>query len=167
MTRPDERQDTGSPPVLPRGKSDRQAVRVVCYDRSGRVLLLRWNLTGLPYWEPPGGGVEPGESPLDAARRELAEETGLPAHSVVDHYITVARDFAWFGTPCPRVERFFAAVVPEDEPEIRPSALTRHESSWLVGQGWFYPEQIPLLADHVEPPHLLRVIARLDGGRRL
>jgi 8-oxo-dGTP pyrophosphatase MutT (NUDIX family) len=141
----------------------RQAVRVVCFDRSGRVLLLRWNLTGLPYWEPPGGGIEPGESPLAAARRELAEETGLPADAVLDHHVDVPRDFAWFGTPNPRVERFFLARVPDDEPPVRPAALTLKESTWFRGQGWFFPEQLSALPDHLEPPGLIDVVTRLDA----
>lgn len=40
-----------------------------------RFLLVRNIERG---WELPGGHVEPGESPLEGARREWAEETGLP-----------------------------------------------------------------------------------------
>lgn len=42
--------------------------------RSGRVLAARRADTG--GWEFPGGKVEPGESPEDAAVREIAEELG-------------------------------------------------------------------------------------------
>jgi 8-oxo-dGTP diphosphatase len=52
---------------------------VLCRDR-GRVLLTRFSLPGHPdagRWTLPGGRVEWGESAEDAARRELAEETGL------------------------------------------------------------------------------------------
>ena len=38
------------------------------------VLLVRHRVRG---WVPPGGTVEPGETPRGAAARELAEETGL------------------------------------------------------------------------------------------
>jgi 8-oxo-dGTP pyrophosphatase MutT (NUDIX family) len=44
------------------------------------VLLHRHRLLGL--WLQPGGHLDPGELPADAARREVAEETGLrPAHA--------------------------------------------------------------------------------------
>jgi 8-oxo-dGTP pyrophosphatase MutT (NUDIX family) len=51
------------------------AVSVLVWDDDGRLLLVRGADTGT--WQMIGGGVEPGESPADAARRETAEETGL------------------------------------------------------------------------------------------
>ena len=42
-------------------------------DRGPRLLVLR----AYKNWDFPKGLVEPGESPLDAAKREVAEETGL------------------------------------------------------------------------------------------
>jgi 8-oxo-dGTP diphosphatase len=52
------------------------------FDPAGRVLLIRCAVVrrdGKPFvfWLTPGGEIEPGEEPLDAARRELHEELGL------------------------------------------------------------------------------------------
>lgn len=41
-----------------------------------RLLLAHWNEGGHTGWTMPGGGLEPGEDPADAAVREVREETG-------------------------------------------------------------------------------------------
>lgn len=51
------------------------AAACIFRDDHGRVLLVK--PTYKDPWEVPGGGVEAGESPRDACRRELREELGL------------------------------------------------------------------------------------------
>ena len=51
------------------------AVNAVILNDAGEVLLQRASLDGL--WCIPGGGIDPGEQPADAAAREVLEETGL------------------------------------------------------------------------------------------
>ena len=51
-----------------------------CVFRDGRVLIVqRGKEPGRGIWSLPGGHVEPGETALEAAQRELGEETGIAA----------------------------------------------------------------------------------------
>ncbi|MEV7431963.1 MULTISPECIES: NUDIX hydrolase [unclassified Nocardioides] len=59
---------------------ERVCARVLPVNTAGEVLLLHgWDPAdpGSPYWFTIGGGTEPGESLVEAAAREMHEESGL------------------------------------------------------------------------------------------
>jgi 8-oxo-dGTP pyrophosphatase MutT (NUDIX family) len=56
------------------------AVALVIRDRSERLLLVRDRGSGS--WGLPAGSIEPSESPEQAARRELREESGIDCDSL-------------------------------------------------------------------------------------
>ena len=60
----------------------------------GRVLLCRQEKPGKEYWLLPGGGVEGGETLMEALVRELREEVGLPDELFFEGPIAVAESIA-------------------------------------------------------------------------
>ena len=76
VTRPD-----GSPGIYGVVHFANRAAGVIVLDDDDRVLLVGQHRYALDAysWELPEGGVAPGESALEGARRELREETGVEA----------------------------------------------------------------------------------------
>jgi 8-oxo-dGTP diphosphatase len=55
----------------------RQAVRALLITPDAHVLLVRFEFPTRTVWALPGGGLDPGETHLEALHRELIEEVGL------------------------------------------------------------------------------------------
>jgi 8-oxo-dGTP diphosphatase len=55
----------------------RTTARIVVINNEDKVLLLKMHNSGKSFWLTPGGKIEDGETPLQAAQRELFEETGI------------------------------------------------------------------------------------------
>ena len=116
-----------------------QRVAAYAYVVEGDRLLLTRNSVLGPNpgtWHLPGGGIDHGESPVDAVRREVREETGLEAE--VGALLTV-RDRHFTGTaPSGREEDFHAIqiiyraeVPPDAEPQVLEHDGTTDAAAWV------------------------------------
>lgn len=92
-----------------------QGALIVATREDGRVILMRMykhgaRRAGLTF---PGGGIEPGETPIEAAKREMLEETGYGGGS----WTSLGEHAVHANQGCGRLHIFRAtAVQPTAEP---------------------------------------------------
>ena len=108
---------------------------VALIDDDKRVLIAQRpaNKPMAGFWEFPGGKIEPGETPIQAAERELLEETGLQAESLT---LLMRHEAA---------ERMHYVFEAEFSDAPHPKAL--HE---IADCRFAHPDQVPMLKDEIK-----------------
>lgn len=150
----------------------RRSARVLVLDRTGRVLLLRARFgagDARPgaehYWLVPGGGVDTGESPAQAAARELHEEVGLRVDpgALGDPvaYTTGYARMSW----AEGVFRddFFRYRV--DSHLVDTDRMEALERGYHAGHRWWSVEELAATDEVVYPLDLVTVLTDLVAGR--
>ena len=116
---------------------------VVILNRDRELLLC--HVTGQNHWDLPKGGIDPGETPLEAAIRETREESGLRLQP------DALFDLGRFAYTNKKNLHLFACVMPRfDLKELRCESryLDRYSGRQLPemdGYGWFAFERVAVL----------------------
>lgn len=113
----------------------RRAARVLLLDENNQVLLVRLAYRGKRWWAAPGGGLENDETHEDAARREVAEETGFELDRLGPWVWTREDVFRFEGRLYRQRERYFLASVPAFDP--RPTVIDAEEAKTFDGLRWW------------------------------
>jgi 8-oxo-dGTP pyrophosphatase MutT (NUDIX family) len=140
----------------------RSAARVIITDGAS-VLLLADTDPGLPgtrWWVTPGGGIDPGETPLIAAVREIEEETGLvvDAARLLGPIATRTVVHGYSDQVLSQTEAFFVLTVAETfDPDA--AGQTPDEQITLDGWAWHPLDDLARIPEPVWPSDLAALAA--------
>lgn len=156
-------------PPADRPRRVRRTARVLLVDDRDRILLFTDSDPGLPgrrWWITPGGGIDPGETDVAAAAREVEEETGariekaqllgpVLSHRVIHGYTDVVID---------QEDVFFACWVPAFEVSV--AGHTEQELLTLTAHRWWTRAELATTDEEIWPVELLTMWADADLRRR-
>lgn len=139
------------------GKSDKSLKVQVWIHSGGKVLVLRTGPNRGSFWQPVTGHVEPGETLLDAARREAEEETGFHFKATPE---PLGYAFDYLGQWGPALEHAFSLEAPSKAAE---RGRVKLDSKEHVDSRWVMPEEaLKLLKYDSNAEALRRLMRRLE-----
>jgi 8-oxo-dGTP diphosphatase len=132
------------------------------FDPAGRVLLLRFVIERasgtLIFWLTPGGEIEAGETPAEAAARELREEVGLEV-PLVGPDREQRNQFEFEGEMQDNTDFFFHAECPVDAPKL--VGFTAQEIRLIKEMRWWSADEIEASAEQFYPVDVAEWVRRV------
>ncbi|MEU7854126.1 NUDIX domain-containing protein [Nonomuraea sp. NPDC049141] len=144
--------------------TNRPTARVILVDPADRALMFRF-VPPDPWprelgWHLPGGGIEPGESAVEAACREVHEETGfiLTPHDLGEPVAANAGEWSIRGSRYYTVHTYFFARIPSGE--------VSGSGDDGFGHRWWTAAELDSTMERVFPPGLAVLLRDLLQGVR-
>ena len=123
------------------------------------VLLLSVSLPWLrgPTWTMPGGGIEAGESALECARREIAEETSYHHTGELHPHWHTTIEFLYNGKKHRTEEQYFLARVGEKF-EASMAQMMDYEKDFSLELRWWSIDEIRRSDAYFSPRQIPKMI---------
>ena len=137
----------------------RRSARVLLFDPRGDLLLIRFRAESegrtVTFWVTPGGEIEPGEEPEEAAAREMYEELGLSLPLVGPVHGESGGEYVHLGERVSNDDVFFATVCDRAAPKL--AGITADEVRLMQEMRWWTPEELASTAEAIYPARLAEI----------
>lgn len=141
----------------------RAAVRALLLDGADRLLLLCGRDPSVPdrgpFWFTVGGGLDPGETPETALRREIAEEVGIRDVAVGPPVWLLRNRFVFNGRTIDQENTFY--LVRTGDTDVDRSGEDEVEQAAIVDARWWRLDELSATRDRLYPVPLVRCLTAL------